>query len=260
MSEQNGGGNARTVGGISVPWQAGPYFATREKDPATLAGYAAVNGRRVVGPGSGTWTRFGSDGAFELCADGDDGRVRAVLLDYEEPERFVNASPAAFAACLRELDAALRLILATDAPAAASEAFATLSERLRALDPAAFADRENWWPRVLDDIRDTASAEWYAAFEIVDAQGDKQIVTRSGAIAEHPEERLWQSLRAAGVTPQQVLRVHTDLEPCFMPGHYCSMWLAETFPQAAMTHVYAYGESAESRAEGLRGMREAAER
>ncbi len=259
MSQHSSAGGGRVVGGVTVPWQVGPYFVTRATEPATLAGVAAVSGRRVTRPGSGTWTRFGSDGAFELCA-GEDGVVRAVLLDYDEPERYVNASAEAFAACLRELDAALRLILTTDRPQAASEAFGTLSQRLGGVDPSAFADRENWWPRVLDDIRDTASAEWYAAFEIVDARGNKQVVTRSGAIAEHPEERLWQALRASGVTPEQVLRVHTDLEPCFMPGHYCSMWLAEVLPDADMTHVYSYGETAASRAEGLRAMREAADR
>ncbi|MDI5972316.1 nucleic acid/nucleotide deaminase domain-containing protein [Streptomyces sp. SL13] len=257
MSEHNDAENERLVGGIGVPRRVGPYFSTEDADPATLAGYAAVNGRKVAGPGSGTWTRFGTDGGFELCAQ-PGGPVLAVLLDYEEPERFVNTSAAAFASCLRELHAALRSLLTTDRPRGASQAFDALSERLRAVDPAAFADRERWWPRVLDDLRDTASVECYAAFEIVDARGDKQILTRSGGIAEHPEERLWQALRAAGVPPERVLRVHTDLEPCFMPGHYCSMWLAEVLPHAEMTHVYPYGETAESRADGLRRMEQAA--
>ncbi|MGW5255812.1 nucleic acid/nucleotide deaminase domain-containing protein [Streptomyces sp. NPDC004012] len=60
---------------------------------------------------------------------------------------------------------------------------------------------------MLDDIRDTAGAEWYAAFEYVDAKGSKQIVTQSGAIALHPEERLWNRLSAAGIEPEQVLRI-----------------------------------------------------
>jgi nucleic acid/nucleotide deaminase of polymorphic system toxin len=155
-----------------------------------------------------------------------------------------------------ELADALRAIVTTDQPAVAASAFETLRERLQACDPSAFGDREDWWPQVLDDIRDTAGAENYAAFEYVDAEHGKRIVTQAGAIAAHPEERLWDRLQAAGVGPEQVLRIHTDLQPCFMPGHYCSMWLAEAFPHVEMTHTFPYGESADSREEGIRLLRE----
>jgi hypothetical protein len=256
--EDPAGTPAHRLAGISVPWRAGPYFATGDQDPVPLGEYAAATGHRVGREECAAWARLGGDNGFELAADAE-GTVWAVLLDYDEADRFVNSSPEAFASGLAELREALRVIVTTDQPQTASAAFDGLAERLRARDPQAFAERENWWPLVLDDIRDTASVENYAAFEYVDAGGDKRIVTQSGAIALHPEERLWDRLNGAGVEPEQILRVHTDLAPCFMPGHYCSMWLAQVLPHAAMTHNFPYGESAESRAEGIRRLRESAD-
>ncbi|MER0481899.1 nucleic acid/nucleotide deaminase domain-containing protein [Streptomyces sp. Edi2] len=258
VPEEPVGTPAHRLAGISVPRRVGPYFATHQQDPVPLGEYAATAGRRVGRAECAAWARLGSDQGFELCAD-TEGSVRAVLLDFEEADRFVSSSPEAFAAGLLELHEALRVILTTDQPQTAASAFDRLVERLKANDPEAFAGRENWWPLVLDDIRDTASVENYAAFEYLDAGGSKQIVTRSGAIALHPEERLWDSLSAAGVEPEQVLRIHVDLEPCFMPGHYCSMWLAQVFPHAEMTHSFPYGESADSRAAGIQGLRENAD-
>ena len=247
----------RRVGEIAVPLSVGPYFTTDASDPVPLRQFAESVGRTVVLEECREWTRFGSDRGFEICAD-QDGVVRAVLLDWTEETRFVNATAEAFARSLAALDQGLAGILGTDEPQEAAAAFAELEQRLRTLDPRAFEGREHWWPLVLDDIRDTASAEWFTAFEIVNDQGEKQIVTQAGDIGVHPEERLWARLRAAGVQPEQVLRVHTELEACFMPGHYCSLWLGQVFPEAQLTHNFPYGETAESRAEGIRQLREAA--
>ena len=43
-----------------------------------------------------------------------------------------------------------------------------------------------------------------------------------------------------------------------LPGAYCSMMLADLFPEAGLTHNFPYGETAESRAAGIRKLREAA--
>ncbi len=247
----------RRIGDITLPLTVGPYFATSVTDPVPLQEFARSVGRTVVLEECREWTRFGSDRAFELCAD-QEGVVRAVLLDWTEDSRFVNATPEAFARSLAALDQALAAILGTDEPQEAAAAYAELEQRLRTLDPRAFEGREHWWPLVLDDIRDTSSAEWFTAFEIVNDRGEKQIVTQAGDIGVHPEERLWARLRAAGVQPEQVLRIHTELEACFMPGHYCSLWLGQVFPEARLTHNFPYGETAESRAEGIRQLREAA--
>lgn len=245
------------LAGISVPLQVGPYFSTAAEAPVVLREFADGVGRRVVEPHTREWARIGSDGGAEICVDAE-GAVHAVFLALAEPARFVNASVGDFTKSLEALDRALGAILGADSPQGASVAFGELREQLEQFDPQAFADRENWWPLVLDDIRDTAGTERFAAFEVLDAQGEKQIVTRSGGIGVHPEEKLWQSLRSAGVEPEQVLRIHTDLEACFLPGHYCSLWLGEVFPEAELTHSFPYGETAESRAEGIRLLRESA--
>ncbi|CAL9404650.1 hypothetical protein SUDANB6_01529 [Streptomyces sp. enrichment culture] len=251
--------SVRRLAGITVPLEVGPYFVTAESDPVPLQEFALSVERTVVREECRSWARLGSDRGFEICAD-DQGVVRTVLLDWTEEWRFVNSAPEAFAQSLAALDRALGVILGTDSPQEASAAYAELERSLRAIDPRAFEGRENWWPLVLDDIRDTASAEWFTAFEIVDDRGEKQILTQAGGIAVHPEERLWARLRAAGVRPDQVLRIHTELEACFMPGHYCAMWLGQVFPDAQLTHNFPYGETAESRAEGIRQLREAADR
>ncbi len=250
--------SVRRLAQIAVPLEVGPYFATAETDSVRLEEFARAVGRTVVQDDCRDWARLGSDRGFEICAD-HQGVVRAVLLDWDEALRFVNATPEAFAQSLTALDHALGVILGTDRPQEASAAYAELEHRLRTIDAQAFEGRENWWPLVLDDIRDTASAEWFTAFEIVNDRGEKQIVTQAGGIGIHPEERLWARLRAAGVEAGQVLRIHTELEACFMPGHYCSMWLGQVFPEAQLTHNFPYGETAESRAEGIRQLREAAE-
>ncbi|MGW7491552.1 nucleic acid/nucleotide deaminase domain-containing protein [Streptomyces sp. NPDC054786] len=235
----------------------GPYFSTAHDEPVQLHEYADSVGRRVMDESCLTWARLGSDLGFEICAD-HDGAVHAVLLGLDEAVRPVNSTPEAFAQSLGALDQALGAILTADGPHTAKTAFEQLEQRLWAIDPGAFAEREYWWPLVLDDIRDTASTEWFTAFEVVNAQGEKQILTGSGGIGIHPEEKLWQQLRLAGVQPEQVLRIHTDLEACFMPGHYCSLWLGEVFPEAQLTHNFPYGETAASRAEGIQQLREAA--
>ncbi|MBJ6641468.1 hypothetical protein H4K36_33250 [Streptomyces sp. DHE7-1] len=52
--------------------------------------------------------------------------------------------------------------------------------------------------------------------------------------------------------PEQVRRVYCELEPCMMPGHYCAAWLQAVLPHAEFTHSFDYGDTAESREEGLK--------
>ncbi|MFE5741861.1 nucleic acid/nucleotide deaminase domain-containing protein [Streptomyces celluloflavus] len=248
--------SVRRLVDVAVPWQVGPYFSTTATDPVDLGAYAASLGQEAEADERGL-ARVGTDHGYEICTD-HTGAMRAVLLGYDEPPRFVNSSPENFVQSLLELDQALRDILGTDQPQTAADAYARAERRLRRLDPAAFADRESWWPLVLDDIRDTAGTEWYAAFEYVGANGENQIVTRAGGISLHPEERLWSALSGSGIEPEQVVKIHTELEPCFLPGHYCALRMAQTFPHAELTHNFPYGESADSRAEGIRLLREAA--
>ncbi|XQE90471.1 nucleic acid/nucleotide deaminase domain-containing protein [Streptomyces microflavus] len=92
-----------------------------------------------------------------------------------------------------------------------------------------------------------------AAFEYSDSSGARQVATEVAGIGRpHPEEALWRRLSAEGVEPGRVRRVHCELEPCLMPGHYCSVWMQQAFPQAEFTHSFDYGDTAESREEGLK--------
>ncbi len=247
------------IAALTLPLQVGPYFRTAEGEPASLRGYAVATSKSLTSADYLTWSRLGSDSAFEIVAS-PGGRVHAMLLGYSEPLRFVSSGPEEFAAALLGLDVLLEELGATESLDHAQSLFHEFRRQLQDADPQAFADRESWWPLVLDDLRDTASVENFAAFEVVDATGQKKIFTSAGAIALHPEERLWASLQSAGIGAEQVTGIHTDLAPCFLPGHYCSMWLASAFPAARLTHSFPYGETAESRAEGIGRLRAEAAR
>jgi hypothetical protein len=245
------------IGGLVLPLRVNPYFHTLLEEPASLRLYADTIGKDLDEAGHLSWARLGSDRAFELCVT-PEGTVRGILIGYDEPERFVNSTPEAFADGLLQLDTVLEAIAATDDPQEAAATFHATERALRAADPQAFADPENWWPLVLEDIRTTSSVEAYATFEFVTPDGDRHRVTESGSICVHPEERTWSAMYAAGIEPEQVTRIHTELQACFMPGHYCAMWLQLMFPDASLTHNVPYGDSAAERAGGIRRLQEAA--
>ncbi|MEU9334408.1 nucleic acid/nucleotide deaminase domain-containing protein [Streptomyces sp. NPDC048290] len=237
---------------IGVPLHVGPYFsAADDGDGPTLGMYGGHRGIALQGDWA-DWVRIGTDRLAHLCVR-TDGSVQALFLGRGEPALFVGSDVAAFTHCAAALDRALPVIAASDGLQSAAVAFAALVREIREIDPAAVADRENWWSRVLDDVRHTLNFPFSSAFEYVDGAGAKQIVTaRTGPGRPHPEEQIWQRLSAAGVTPEQVRRVYCELEPCMMPGHYCSAWLQAVLPDAEFTHSFGYGATAESREEGMR--------
>ncbi len=236
-----------------LPVQVGPYFrAAEEGDPLSLGEYAASAGADA-GPVAAQ-LRIGTDGGAELYF-APDRSVRALLLGAEPLDLPVSGSVAAFAAGLLLLDRLLPAVAEVDRPERALAAYRELREGLLAADPTAFDDREGWWPRVLDDLRRPLNIDSSAAFEVVDEQGAKRIVTEVGGPGLlHPEEALWHRLRAEGVEAEQVVRVYCELEPCMMPGHYCARWLAREFPQAEFTHSFDYGDTAESRESGIKAL------
>jgi hypothetical protein len=242
--------------GLALPLRVMPYFHTLPDEPESLLAYAASIGKRPDEEAQASWTRLGSDRAFELCVTSE-GNVQGVLIGYAEPNRFVSSSPALFAEALLKLDILLEILAAAESPQDASEAFRTTLEALSAADPRAFEDSENWWPLVLEDIRTTASVEAYATFEFTDPDGGRHLVSEAGSLCAHPEERTWSKMYEAGIEPEQVTRIHSELEACFLPGHYCSMWLELMFPDASLTHNVSYGDTAAERAEGIRQLREA---
>jgi hypothetical protein len=238
---------------VGLPLQVGPYFvAPGPSEPALLGEFAAVLGWEA-GPVAGR-VRVGYDNGAQLYVT-EGGAVRAVVLGSSMPELAVNSSLQALAAGLLLLDRHLPAIGDGQDGQAALTAYQQLRQGLRELDPAAFEDREGWWPRVLDDLRRPLNTASSSAFEFVDAGGEKRIVTAvSGPGTPHPEEVVWHRLQAAGVEPEQVTRVYCELEPCMMPGHYCALWMADTFTEAQFTHSFDYGRTAQSRDEGIKAL------
>ncbi|KJK55543.1 nucleic acid/nucleotide deaminase domain-containing protein [Saccharothrix sp. ST-888] len=238
---------------IPLPLQVGPYFAAPEpSEPALLGEFAGILGWEA-GPVAGR-LRVGYDNGAQLyVAEG--GAVRAVVLGSSMPELAVNSSVEALAAGLLLLDRHLPRIGDDQDETAALTAYQQLRQGLLELDPAAFEDRESWWPRVLDDLRRPLNAVSSSAFEFVDEGGEKRIVTAiSGPGMPHPEEMVWHRLQAAGIEPEQVTQVYCELEPCMMPGHYCALWMADVFTEAQFTHRFDYGRTAESRDEGVKAL------
>ncbi|WP_329433206.1 SUKH-4 family immunity protein [Streptomyces sp. NBC_01280] len=246
---------------VGVPLVVAPYFAAAgETDGLTLGLYAGHHGLRCD-ESQAHWVRLGVDGLAHMAVSAD-GVVHAVFLDQVEPGMFVNSDVSAFSQCLAALDRRLGVIAASTDLSGGAAAFRELNAELRLIDSGAFEGRENWWPRVLDDVRHALNIAFSAAIEHVDASGQKHIVTdATGPGKLHPEELIWQQLQDAGVEGQQVTRVYCELEACMMPGHYCAAWMAREFPNAQFTHSFDYGDTAESREEGLKELiRFAAER
>ncbi|MER7202828.1 hypothetical protein CG723_40900 [Streptomyces sp. CB01635] len=236
-----------------VPLQVAFYFtAAGMTDGHTLALFAGHQQIPVPHDDAGDWLRLGSDGPVQLCLR-PDGAVQGVFLGIEQPDMFVSSNVSTFNRSLAVLDRGLaEVAAATDVPSAFS-AFRELNAELRQIDPAAFAGRENWWPRVLDDVRHTLNFPFASTFEYQDDTGTSQLVTEAtGPGLAHPEELVWQKLSAAGVQPEQVQRVYCELQPCMMPGHYCAAWMRATFPHAEFTHSFDYGDDAESREQGMK--------
>ncbi|MEU6885260.1 SUKH-4 family immunity protein [Streptomyces viridosporus] len=129
--------------------------------------------------------RLGDDGPAHLCAR-PDGAVQAVLPGTDEHDTFTNRSLAALNAGLAALDHMLPVIAASSDPSEAAAAFREPDEELHRNDAVAFAERENWWPRVLDDVRHTLHFPFSAAFEYLDDAGREQIATRATCPGQPP--------------------------------------------------------------------------
>ncbi|MFB4427059.1 SUKH-4 family immunity protein [Streptomyces sp. QL37] len=244
---------ARALRDQGVPVAVAPYFrAAATNDAAQLAAFASQQKHQSPPGALSRWPRLGTDAGAELCVR-PDGAIQAVFLSELLPDMYVSASVDLFNQALVLLDRSLPRLAAVDGIEDALPVFHSLMTGLKDLDPLAFAERESWWPRVLDDVRHTLNFPYSASFEFKLPDGRKEIVTDStGPGRLHPEERVWQRLSASGVRPQDVTRVYCELQPCLMPGHYCAQWMQELFPAAQFTHSFDYGVTAESREEGLK--------
>jgi hypothetical protein len=139
---------------VGVPLLVAPYFrAAGETDGLTLGLTAGHHGLRAH-PGQADWLRLGTDGLAHLCVR-PDGAVQAVFLEGEEDDLFVSSGVAESNVSLSALDRRMPVIAASTSLPVAAAAFRELNAELRQLDADAFAERESWWPRVLDDVRHT---------------------------------------------------------------------------------------------------------
>ncbi|MGW0929179.1 nucleic acid/nucleotide deaminase domain-containing protein [Streptomyces sp. NPDC002644] len=238
-----------------IPRRVSRYFLASAQDEAlTLGPWLTHHGLARAEDDRDSWLRLGGDGLGHLCVR-PDGAVQAVFPDGDADDLFVASHVSGFAAALAALDRRLPVIAAANELALAAAAFRELNADLRRIDAEAFAQREGWFSRVLDDVRHTLNFPFSAAFEYLDARGAKQVVTdATGPGKAHPEELIWEKLAAAGVEPERVRRVYCELEPCMMPGHYCAVWMQTLFPHAEFTHSHDYGEDAESREAGMKEM------
>ncbi|WP_078888164.1 SUKH-4 family immunity protein [Streptomyces sp. NRRL S-118] len=246
---------------VGVPCGVRPYWRAAATHEPVRLGVAAAQSSGPRAPAAlESWLRIGFDGLAHMCVR-PDGAVQAVVLEDVTDDMFVNTDLATLNASLLALDRAQPVIVASSGLQEAAAVFRDLQAELRRVDGAAFEQRESWWPRVLDDIRHTLNFPFSAAFEYVDAAGEKHVVTEAaGPGRPHPEEALWHRLSADGVDASHIRRVYCELEPCLLPGHYCAVWMRAAFPQAQFTHSFDYGETAESREEGLQQLiRHAAE-
>lgn len=237
-----------------VPLNVPPYFlAAAPAEGGTLGVFAGHQGLPQPSAEMADWLRIGADGPAHLCVR-PDGAVQAVFLKDEcEDDMLVSSSVVRFTSSLAALDRKLPVVAASTGLPVAAAAYRELNAELRNIDGLAFQERESWWPRILDDVRHTLNFPFSSAFEYIDNAGNKQIATEAtGPGRAHPEELLWQRLKEQGVEPEQVRRVYCELEPCMMPGHYCAVWLNDTFSRAEFTHSFDYGSGAESREEGLK--------
>lgn len=233
---------------IGMPVQVGPYFRASTGVPLGLGAYAGSVGGTIDGAYE-RWIRIGHDNGAEICVD-PSGAVQAVFVGVEEPPMHVAGDVEALAAGLMALDAHLPR-LASPGRQGPTAVFRDLLDRLTAIDAGVLDDDEAWWPKVLEEIRHALSFPFSAAFEYITRDGEKKVHTETARPDRaHPERLVWERLRARRVLPAQVTRVYTELQPCFLPGNYCATWLT-MFTEAEFSYSFDYGDTAESREEGI---------
>ncbi|MFJ8040700.1 SUKH-4 family immunity protein [Kitasatospora sp. NPDC096147] len=95
-----------------------------------------------------------------------------------------------------------------------------------------------------------------AQFTYRDALGEEHtLVLRSAPGRPHPALRGWAQLSGQGVTPEDVLAVHTDLRPSMLPGGYVAASLLAELPAVRHSHDLAYGPRYDGRARAVRSLR-----
>ena len=122
----------------------------RHADPLFEVGDLAMI--RIPGR-HGLYCRFGSDLGTDLCVSAKTGEVGSFSSTGKYPARFVNTSLALFAEFLVLVSAERNRFPGLDDDQI-DHLIAALEERLRQLDEHAFADSDNWWAVIFEQLRD----------------------------------------------------------------------------------------------------------
>ncbi|MFT3833865.1 MAG: SUKH-4 family immunity protein [Micropruina sp.] len=133
------GGAADVLVGVGLPVSAEPLFAAVRPRPITS------------GPGAGT-IQVGTDFGSLICVRPPDGEVLSVRAD-GGPVRRVNADLASFAEFLALTSGVLARFAQLDDDQI-DRSVATLRQQLLRLDPSAFADPDDWWALIFEQLSD----------------------------------------------------------------------------------------------------------
>jgi hypothetical protein len=126
---------------VGLPRHADPLFEVR--DLAMIR----IPGRH------GPYCRFGSDEGSDLCVSAETGEVGSFSPAGEYPARFVNTSLPLFVEFLVSVSAERSRFPGLDDDEI-DHLVAALDERLQQLDEPAFADPDNWWSVIFEQLRD----------------------------------------------------------------------------------------------------------
>lgn len=129
----------RVLVDVGVPRSVEPLFEFRPLETIT-------NTKGEV------YCRFGTDEGTSLLINVGDGTVSAVSLEGLYPERFVNTDLETFFEFLREVTLARRQVARLHDHEAIERILEALQGSLVARDNLAFADPENWWSVVLEQL------------------------------------------------------------------------------------------------------------
>jgi hypothetical protein len=101
--------------------------------------------------------------------------------------------------------------------------------------------RELWGPRNV------------AVYEYTSGDETRYLTRASERGEGHAEILGWNQLRDEGITPEQVTRVYSELQPCTgLPGGSCGAFLNDNFPNAQISYSFEYGATKASREAGKR--------
>jgi RHS repeat-associated protein len=99
-----------------------------------------------------------------------------------------------------------------------------------------------------------------AAFEYTASDGSTKTIVR---FAErfgggHAERIIANDLQQMGISPSQVTRIYSELQPCSVPANLsCEQMIRREFPQASVCWSFDYGPDTQSRARGVEELKAA---